>query len=98
MTKAYESISKGLSEAISHASGHPKGKAKTHRIRRLDVKAIRRRVGMTQTQFASSFGIGLGTLRHWERGDRVPRGPARVLLRVIERDPKTVLQVSEADR
>ena len=44
-----------------------------------DVKAIREKVGMKQTEFAASFGISLGTLRHWERGDRKPRGPALAL-------------------
>ena len=94
MGKAFDSIKKGLGEAIAHASGRPKGKTRTHKIHRLNVKAIRKRVGMTQEQFASSFGIGLGTLRHWERGDRTPQGPARVLLKVIEKDPDTVLKAS----
>jgi len=49
--------------------------------------------GMTQTEFASSFGISLGTLRHWERGDRKPHGPALVLLHVVAKEPKVVLNV-----
>jgi putative transcriptional regulator len=46
---------------------------------------------MSQTEFALSFGISVGTLRHWERGDRQPHGPARVLLQVVARQPKAVL-------
>ncbi|HEX8009985.1 MAG TPA: transcriptional regulator, partial [Casimicrobiaceae bacterium] len=38
------------------------------------------------------FGISLGTLRHWERGDRRPHGTALVLLQVIDRNPRAVLQ------
>jgi putative transcriptional regulator len=47
---------------------------------------------MTQKDFALSFGVSLDTLRNWEQGRRHPEGPARVLLAVIERDPKTVLK------
>jgi len=32
------------------------------------------------------------TLRHWERGDRSPRGPALVLRNVIERKPEAVIE------
>jgi transcriptional regulator with XRE-family HTH domain len=45
-----------------------------------------------QNEFASAFGIGVSTLRHWERGDRVPHGPALVLLNVVEKEPKAVLK------
>ena len=43
-------------------------------------------------EFALAFGISLGTLRHWERGDRHPQGPALVLLNVVAREPKVVLK------
>ena len=55
-----------------------------------DIAATRRRLGLSQTEFAAWFGISPGTLRNWEQGRRVPEGPARVLLRVIERDPDAV--------
>ncbi len=46
---------------------------------------------MTQEQFAARFGFSAATLRHWERGDRNPRGPALVLLNVIARTPQAVI-------
>lgn len=95
MSRAFESIKAGLEEAIAHASGETMD-ARVHRIDALDVKAIRAQVGMTQAQFASSFGISLGTLRHWERGDRQPHGPARVLLTVLAKRPKAVLEALAA--
>ena len=48
-----------------------------------DVRAVRERSGMTQQQFAATFGIGLGTLQKWERGERRPSGAARSLLKVM---------------
>ena len=56
----------------------------------VDVRAARQRLGMTQPVFAAKFGVALPTLRKWEQGKRRPDGPARVLLRVIEREPDAV--------
>jgi len=56
----------------------------------VDVRAARERLGLTQPAFAAKFGIALPTLRKWEQGRRRPDGPARVLLRVIEREPDAV--------
>ena len=47
---------------------------------------------MAQTEFASNFGISLGTLRQWERGDKTPRGPALVLLTALSKNPNAVIQ------
>jgi putative transcriptional regulator len=91
MSSAFESIQQGLLEAIDFAQGKPV-KAIVHEVSPVDVKAIRKQVGMTQVEFASAFGISVGTLRHWERGDRTPRGPARVLLNVVAKEPQAVLR------
>lgn len=53
---------------------------------------MRAKVGMTQEQFAAQFGFSPATLRHWERGDRTPRGAALVLLNVIDRNPQAVIE------
>ena len=57
-----------------------------------DVALIRRRMRMSQQRFAHIFGFPLPTLRHWEKGDRHPSGAALVLLNVIARHPRVVLQ------
>lgn len=90
MNKAFNSIKEGLEEAIRHAEGKTTGTV-IHRPRPVDVRALRSRIGMTQEQFAASFGFSTATLRHWERGDRSPHGPALVLLNVIEHNPKAVI-------
>ena len=91
MKSAFEDIKQGLQEAIAHAKGEGAG-VQVHYPRPVDVKALRARVGMTQEQFAARFGFSAATLRHWERGDRTPRGPALVLLNVIERNPQAVIE------
>lgn len=90
MTTAFESIKQALQEAIAHAKGEAP-EVRVHYPRVVDVKAVRAKVGMTQEQFAARFGFSTATLRHWERGDRTPRGPALVLLNVIERNPQAVI-------
>ncbi|MFZ9624575.1 MAG: helix-turn-helix domain-containing protein [Burkholderiaceae bacterium] len=62
----------------------------------VDVKEVRRRTGLTQEQFAAKFAISVGTLRHWERGDRTPRGATLVLLNIIAKEPKAVMRALEA--
>lgn len=92
MSDAYKTISKGLKEAIEYSKGKTKESREFKPIH-IDVKKLRERIGMSQPKFAASFGISLGTLRHWERGDRYPQGPALVLLNILSKDPNTVLKV-----
>ncbi len=96
MSKAFESISKGLRQAIAHQRGKRVRGMRLYVPAKVDVKAVRRRTGLTQEQFAAKFAISLGTLRHWERGDRVPRGTALVLLNVIAREPRAVMRALDA--
>jgi putative transcriptional regulator len=56
----------------------------------VDVRAIRRKLGMSQRQFAASFGFGLDAVQNWEQGRRRPEGAARAFLKVIEREPEAV--------
>ena len=91
MNEAFDSIRRGLRQAIAHQGG--RGRAvKVHRPRPVDVRQVRGKTGLTQGDFAATFGIGLGTLRHWERGDRTPRGATLVLLNVIASNPAAVLK------
>jgi len=54
------------------------------------VRDLRRRASLTQTEFASRLGVPVETIRNWEQGKRMPRGPARALLAVIAHAPETV--------
>ena len=91
MSTAFDSIKRGLTQAIAHQKGKTSG-VKTHAPAEMDVQALRKRIGLSQQAFAAKFSISLGTLRHWERGDRKPRGPAVVPLRVIDKERRAVLR------
>lgn len=58
------------------------------------VRRVRRRAGLSQAEFARRIGISVATVRGWERGVLAPQGPARALLRVIDRVPEAVLALS----
>lgn len=60
------------------------------------VKLVRRRLSLTQAEFARRFQVSLGTVRDWEQGRRQPDGPAQVLLWVIDREPEAVLRALAA--
>src|SRR5216684_392418 len=54
------------------------------------VRDLRRRARLTQIEFAARLGVPVETIRNWEQGKRMPRGPARALLAVISHAPETV--------
>jgi putative transcriptional regulator len=56
----------------------------------IDVTAIRNRTGLSQAAFARRIGVSVGTLRNWEQGRRSPQGPARILLALLDRNPRIV--------
>jgi putative transcriptional regulator len=91
MSEAFESIKQGLNEAIEFAKNNKQG-ATIHKFDAVDVKAILTNIELSQTQFAKAFGISVSTLRHWERGDRKPNGPALALLNIVTKEPKMALK------
>nr|VFK67475.1 MAG: putative transcriptional regulator [Candidatus Kentron sp. UNK]VFK72893.1 MAG: putative transcriptional regulator [Candidatus Kentron sp. UNK] len=91
MSEFFHSIKQGLEEAIGCSEGKCIDAA-VHEFSPIDVKNIRAGMNMTQMEFASAFGLSVSTLRHWERGDRVPQGPALVLLNVVRKEPQAVLR------
>lgn len=91
MSKAVNSIRKGLKEAIRYADGTQAARSyRVHVPEQMDVKAIRAKLGLTQHAFAARFGFSVNTLRHWEHGTRQPEGPTRAYLLVIDRAPDAV--------
>jgi putative transcriptional regulator len=65
--------------------------ARTFVIEGPDIKRIRARYQLSQSQFAALLGISPATLRNWEQGRRTPEGPARVLLQVAAKHPEALL-------
>jgi putative transcriptional regulator len=88
-----------LCESIRQAGEIRRGERKPSRaytVRDPDPKAIRERLGLSQSRFAAIIGVSVRTLQNWEQGRREPEGPAKALLRVVDRDPEAVLQALHA--
>jgi putative transcriptional regulator len=84
-----DDIRVSLREAIDYAAGKPT-RAVAHRVtpRETDAREARLKLGLTQREFASFIGTGVGTVRKWELGTRTPSGAARALIAVIKTEPK----------
>jgi putative transcriptional regulator len=61
------------------------------------VRDLRRRARLTQLEFAARLGVPVETIRNWEQGKRMPRGPARALLAVIAHAPEMVFAALAPD-
>jgi putative transcriptional regulator len=89
---AYDSIKKGLEEAIEYSQGKlDNNKVKIHKRYVLNVNSIRSKLKMTQKEFATTIGVGLPTIQKWETGVTKPRGTANTLLKLIDTSPAVIL-------
>jgi putative transcriptional regulator len=80
-----------LKEAIAWAGGgNIPVRVTAVEVPTTDVRAVRRKLRLSQSQFAAKFGFQPATLKNWEQGRTRPDGPARVLLAVIARHPEAV--------
>lgn len=84
-----------LLSSIKEAGKIKKGKMKPYRVfsySNVDIKAIRGKLHVSQTEFAHMIGVSENTIQNWEQGRRKPEGPAVALLRVTESNPRAVLE------
>jgi putative transcriptional regulator len=80
-----------IAAALSDPDAQPLTPEQLVKMRRVSrVKVLRRRLGMTQAEFAEAFHLPITTLRDWEQRRSTPDAPARALLLAIERDPEVM--------
>jgi putative transcriptional regulator len=83
--------------AVSDRDCPPATEAQLARARRVpSVRALRKKLKLTQEQFAARFHLPLGTVRDWEQGAHHPDKAAQVLLTVIAKDPDAVARALES--
>ena len=88
-----------LLKSIDEARAIRAGKRKPSRVitfTPLEVKTIRKRLHVSQVQFAHLIGISAATLRNWEQGRTSPEGAARALLKIAAHRPDAVLEALRA--
>jgi putative transcriptional regulator len=98
MSKLADELLKSMEEALAHAKGK-RSRARVHQVsvKPADIQKARKRLGLSQDQFALVFGVSASTLRKWEQGQRSPTGAAETLLKIIDREPQAVLRALTAD-
>jgi len=85
--------------SVKQAGKIKRGKLKPSRVFRFkpaDIKAIREKLGVSQSEFALMIGVSVSTLQNWEQGRRQPDGPARALLKVAAENPEAVAEALSA--
>lgn len=86
----FNDLTRSLEQAAAHARGEIVPGLRVHVPHEVDVAAIRKATDLSQDVFAARIGVAVGTLRNWEQGRRRPEGPARVLLALLEKNPRLV--------
>jgi putative transcriptional regulator len=81
-----------LIEGMNLVLAHQRGKIELEQVwpKPIDVKAIRKRVKMSQAEFSRAYRISKRSLQEWEQGGRQPDSAARAYLTVIPREPGVV--------
>jgi putative transcriptional regulator len=92
MTKrAFDKISAGLADAMAYLDGTADtSRYRVHVPDAVDVKRIRAALGLSQEAFAATYGFALSAVRDWEQGRRQPDRSARILLKIVEKEPDAV--------
>jgi putative transcriptional regulator len=89
--RAFDRIQAGLDDARAYLEGTgDKRRYKVHVPEKMDVKKIRKRLGLSQEAFAETYGFALSAVRDWEQGRRTPERSARILLKIVEKEPDAV--------
>ncbi len=92
MSKAYDSIMRGLKEIEAHQKGKVRLRTTVLMVEptpEYDAKAVKRvrqRLKLPQRAFAKLCGVSIKTVEAWESGRNVPNGSARRLFELIEKD------------
>ena len=91
----FEELLKSIDQAKAIHSGQ-REPSRVFRYSPVQVKKVRQKLHLSQTEFATMLCVSLGTLRNWEQGRTYPEGAAIALLRVADSEPRAVLHALHA--
>ena len=91
--KAFDKIMAGMEDALAYAQGDA-SRGVAHVVAPIDVAAIRKKTGLSQSKFAEKFGFAKSAVQQWEQKRRTPERSAKLLLRIIETNPSVVEEVA----
>ena len=89
--RTFHKIKAGLDDAQAYLEGTAdKQRYRVHVPETVNVKQIRTRLGLSQETFARTYGFAISAVRDWEQGRRRPERSARILLKIVEKEPEAV--------
>jgi putative transcriptional regulator len=86
----------GILAGLKEVAAHKRGEIKLNSYLApspVNVKAIRNKVGLSQSEFSARYGFPIRTLQDWELGRNQPPSPVRCYLLVIEQEPRRVEEI-----
>ena len=95
--KSFENLMKGVQQAVDYVQGKSVKGIRKYVVnvpKKVDVKATRKKLNMTQKTFAETFGFSLQAVKYWESNRREPEAAAKVLLNTIAYSPETVIMAN----
>ncbi|SFR18514.1 helix-turn-helix domain-containing protein [Desulfoscipio geothermicus] len=96
----YDSIIKGLNEAIAYEKGQLKKGVKRHVVKiaplpnykAREIKRIRQTLNLSQAAFASIIGVSPKTVEAWESGRNIPQGPSQRMLELLDKNGSSIIK------
>jgi putative transcriptional regulator len=90
-TALFVDLVQSLKEAAAIANGDAMA-SRRFEVVRTDVKAVREKIGLSQSEFARLMRVSVKTLQNWEQHRRHPTGPAAALLAIVSAAPEVALK------
>jgi putative transcriptional regulator len=94
--KHFEKLMASIKEAGEIKAGS-KEPSRVYEIKPPEIKTVREKLNVSQSEFALMIGVSVRTLQNWEQGRRKPEGPAKALLRIASRNPSAVLDALHSE-
>ncbi|MGB7259351.1 MAG: type II toxin-antitoxin system MqsA family antitoxin [Pseudolabrys sp.] len=89
--RAFDKIKAGIDSARGYLDGTAnKRRYRVHVPETVDVKKIRAKLRLSQEAFAETYGFAVSAVRDWEQGRRQPERSARILLKIVQKEPEAV--------
>jgi putative transcriptional regulator len=92
----FEKLVASIKEAGEIKAGH-RTPSRMYEIKPPEIKTVREKLNVSQSEFALMIGVSVRTLQNWEQGRRKPEGPAKALLRIASKNPRAVLDALHAE-
>jgi DNA-binding transcriptional regulator YiaG len=87
----FENLVESLKEAVEISKGL-REPSRRFVVAAPDVKVVREKIGLTQSEFAGLLQVSVRTLQNWEQGRRCPTGPAAALLKIVANAPELAME------